>query len=392
VSSSSNNIHRLDIDGKEIILIGTAHVSKFSAEEVKEIIEAEKPDSICIELDEERYKSISNRDKWKNMNIINVIKEKRSTLLLINLILSTYQKKMANQFDIKPGQEMIQGIESSKEFGTNLVLADRNIQTTFKRIWRGVGFWGKIKLFYSIILSIFDDEEISEEDLERMKTEDMLSSALNELSSSFPKLKKHLVDERDQYLAQKIKDAPGDKVVAVLGAAHVPGIKKEVYKEHDLEELSSVPPKYLTSKIAGWIIPIIIIAIIVSTFSVDKNTGIDQIISWVLWNGTLSAIGAAIAFGHFLSILTAFLVAPITSLNPLLAAGWFAGITEAFIRKPSVEDFENLTQDIFTIKGFWKNRVTKILLVVILANLGSVIGTWVGGADVIRMFIRTIVK
>ncbi len=392
MSSSSNNIHRLDIDGKEIILIGTAHVSKFSAEEVKEIIEAEKPDSICIELDEERYKSISNRDKWKNMNIINVIKEKRSTLLLINLILSTYQKKMANQFDIKPGQEMIQGIESSKEFGTNLVLADRNIQTTFKRIWRGVGFWGKIKLFYSIILSIFDDEEISEEDLERMKTEDMLSSALNELSSSFPKLKKHLVDERDQYLAQKIKDAPGDKVVAVLGAAHVPGIKKEVYKEHDLEELSSVPPKYLTSKIAGWIIPIIIIAIIVSTFSVDKNTGIDQIISWVLWNGTLSAIGAAIAFGHFLSILTAFLVAPITSLNPLLAAGWFAGITEAFIRKPSVEDFENLTQDIFTIKGFWKNRVTKILLVVILANLGSVIGTWVGGADVIRMFIRTIVK
>lgn len=390
--SSSNNIHRLNIDGKEIILIGTAHVSKFSAKEVKEIIEAEKPDSVCIELDEERYKSISNRDKWKNMNIINVIKEKRSTLLLINLILSTYQKKMADQFDIKPGQEMIQGIQSSKEFGSNLVLADRNIQTTFKRIWRGVGFWGKLKLFYSIVFSIFDDEDISEEDLERMKTEDMLSSALNELSTSFPKLKKHLVDERDQYLSQKIKEAPGDKVVAVLGAAHVPGIKKEIHKEHDLEELSSVPPKTLTLKIAGWIIPIIIIAIIVSTFSVDKNTGIDQIISWILWNGTLSAIGAAIAFGHIVSILTAFLVAPITSLNPLLAAGWFAGITEAFIRKPNVEDFENLTQDIFTLKGFWRNKVTKILLVVILANLGSVIGTWVGGADVIRMFIRTIGK
>ena len=185
--SNSDNIHRLDIDGKEIVLIGTAHVSKFSAEEVKEIIQAEQPDTVCIELDEDRYKAITNRDEWKNMNIIKVIKEKRSTLLLINLILSTYQKKLANQLDIKPGQEMIQGIQSSKEIGSNLVLADRNIQITFKRIWRGVGFWGKIKLFYSIIFSIFDDEEITEKDLERMKKEDMLSSALNELSTSFPK-------------------------------------------------------------------------------------------------------------------------------------------------------------------------------------------------------------
>ena len=189
VVSETSNIHRLNIDGKEIILIGTAHVSKYSAEEVKEIIELEQPDSVCIELDEERYKSITDGDKWKNMNIINVIKERRTLMLLINLILSSYQKKMANQFDIKPGQEMIQGIQSSKEMGAQLILADRNIKTTFKRIWRGVSFWGKIKLFYSIIFSIFDDEEISEEDLERMKTEDMLSSALNELSTSFPKLK-----------------------------------------------------------------------------------------------------------------------------------------------------------------------------------------------------------
>ena len=179
--SETSNIHRLNIDGKEIILIGTAHVSKYSAEEVKEIIELEQPDSVCIELDEERYKSITDGDKWKNMNIINVIKERRTLMLLINLIQSSYQKKMANQFDIKPGQEMIQGIQSSKEMGAQLILADRNIKTTFKRIWRGVSFWGKIKLFYSIIFSIFDDEEISEEDLERMKTEDMLSS-----TNSFP--------------------------------------------------------------------------------------------------------------------------------------------------------------------------------------------------------------
>ena len=278
----------------------------------------------------------------------------------MNLILSTYQKKMARQFDINPGQEMIQGIQSANKVGAHLVLADRNIQTTFKRIWRGVGFWGKIKLFYSIVFSILDDEEISEEELEKMKTEDILTSALKELSSSFPELKKHLVDERDQYLAQKIKEAPGEKVIAVLGAAHIPGIKLQITREHDLIELSKVPPKKISSKIIGWMIPAIILIIIISTFTIDMSTGLEQITSWILWNGTLSALGVAFAFGHILSILTAFIAAPITSLNPLLAAGWFAGLTEALIKRPRVNDFENLSQDIFSIKGFWKNRVTRI--------------------------------
>lgn len=390
-SSNSSNVHRLNIDNKEIILVGTAHVSKKSAEEVKEIIEKEQPDSVCVELDEDRYKSIAERNKWKNMDIIKVIKEKRAMILLINLILSTYQKKMAKQFGIEPGQEMLQGIDSSKKIDANLVLADRNIKTTFSRIWRGVGFIGQIKLFFSIFFSIFSDEEITEEDLEKMKTEDMLSSALNELSKSFPKLKKHLVDERDQYLSHKIKNAPGEKVVAILGAAHIPGIKKEIFKEQNIELLTSVPPKSKIFKFIGWIIPLIIITLIISTFSIHIPTGIDQVISWVIWNGTLSAIGAALAFGHILSILTAFLVAPLTSLNPLLAAGWFAGIMEAYIRKPTVQDFENLSNDIFTLKGFWSNRVTRILLVVILANLGSVIGTYIGGVEVLKMFIKTIV-
>jgi len=385
-----SNVHRITVGEKEILLIGTAHVSKQSAQEVKEIIETEKPDSVCIELDEERYRSILNKNKWQNMDIIKVIKEKRAILLLMNLILSTYQKKMARQFDINPGQEMIQGIQSANKVGAHLVLADRNIQTTFKRIWRGVGFWGKIKLFYSIVFSILDDEEISEEELEKMKTEDILTSALKELSSSFPELKKHLVDERDQYLAQKIKEAPGEKVIAVLGAAHIPGIKLQITREHDLIELSKVPPKKISSKIIGWMIPAIILIIIISTFTIDMSTGLEQITSWILWNGTLSALGVAFAFGHILSILTAFIAAPITSLNPLLAAGWFAGLTEALIKRPRVNDFENLSQDIFSIKGFWKNRVTRILLVVILANIGSAIGTWIGGVEVIRIFIRTI--
>jgi len=238
----NRNIIRLNLDGKEFIFIGTAHVSRNSVEQVKEVIESERPDSVCIELDEQRYQTIIEGDKWKNTDIIKIIKEKKSTLLLVNLILSSFQKRIAKQFGINAGQEMIQGIESAKTIGANLVLADRNIQTTFSRIWHGVRIWGKIRLIAGIVFSIFNTEEITEEDLEKLKSRDMLDSILNDLTASFPDLKRPLVDERDQYLAQKIKEAPGNKVVAVLGAAHIPGIKEEIYKDHDLPHYLSFLP------------------------------------------------------------------------------------------------------------------------------------------------------
>ena len=384
------NITRIDIDGKEVILIGTAHVSKQSAEQVKEVIEFEKPDSVCVELDEQRYQSVINNKKWKDMDIFKVIKEKKATLLLMNLVISSSQKRFAKQFGIKAGQEMIQAIKSANEVGSKLVLADRNIQITFSRIWQRLGLWGKANLIMQIIFSIFNDESISEEELEKMKSQDMINSMLNDFTVSFPKLKIPLIDERDQYLAQKIKDAPGNKVVAVLGAAHVVGIKEEIKKQHDLRVLSQVGAKSKIPVILAWLIPIFIISMIGYTFYVNRSAGVDQTMSWVLWNGLLSAIGAIIAFGHPLAIITAFVVAPLSSLNPLMAAGWFAGIVEAYIRRPNVEDFENLSDDVFTLKGFWRNKVTRILLIVTLTNLGSVLGTMIGGADVIRLFFENI--
>ncbi|SCY81613.1 TraB/GumN family protein [Alkaliphilus peptidifermentans] len=387
---SEENITRIDLDGKEIILIGTAHVSRQSAEQVKEVIDLEKPDSVCVELDEQRYQSIVAGNKWREMDIFKVIKEKKATFLLMNLVISSFQKRLAKQFDIKPGQEMIQGIESAKEVGAKLVLADRNIQVTFARIWHGIGLRGKAQLLVQIFFSIFNDENISEEELEKLKSQDMLNSMLNDFTESFPRLKVPLIDERDQYLAQKIKEAPGNKVVAVLGAAHVPGIKEEINKENDVIALSQIPAKSNIPKIIGWLIPILILSIISYTFYVNRSAGINQTMSWVLWNGFASAIGASIAFGHPLAIITAFIVAPLSSLNPLLAAGWFAGIVEAYFRRPSVADFEQLSEDVFTIKGFWRNKVTRILLVVALTNLGSTLGTFIGGAEVVRLFIKTI--
>ncbi|MFC4024221.1 TraB/GumN family protein [Oceanobacillus longus] len=387
---TEENITRLQLNNKEYILIGTAHVSKYSAEQVKKVIEAEKPDSVCIELDEQRYQSISEGNKWKETDIFEVIKNKKATLLLMNLAISSFQKRMAKQFGINAGQEMIQGIESAKATGAELVLADRDIQITFSRIWGNIGLKGKAMLLMQVIGSIFSNEKISEEELEKMKEQDTINAMLQEFTDNFPKLKTPLIDERDQFLSQKIKDAPGEKVVAILGAAHVPGITKEIHKEHDLKRLSERPVKSKAPKIIGWTIPIAILAIIAYTFYMNPSAGLQQTISWALWNGSLSAIGAIIALAHPLAILTAFVVAPITSLNPLLAAGWFAGFVQAYVKKPNVGDFESLSDDVHTVKGFWSNKVTQILLVVVFANLGSSLGTLIGGFDVVRLFIENL--
>ncbi len=386
---NDQNIVRLEYEGKEIILIPTAHISKKSAEQVKEVIDAEQPDSVCVELDKQRYNSIKDENRWNEMDIFQVIKEKKSLLLLVNLIISSFQSRMAEKLGINAGQEMMQGIESAEEIGAELVLADRNIQITFKRVWRGLGFIEKIKLIMQIVSMIFFDEEITEEEMEELKSSDSLNILLEEMASSFPGIKHYLLDERDQYLANKIKNAPGDKIVAVLGAAHVPGIQKEIYKEQDLDRLNELPPKKNWGKIFSWGIPLVIGFIIIYTFINNFRTGIEVTKAWFIWNGSLSALGVLLGRGHILTILTAFLVAPLSSLNPTLAAGWFAGIVEAYVRKPKVRDFQDLSKGI-SVKEIWTNKVTRVLLIVVLANLGSVIGTYIGGASVIKTFLESL--
>lgn len=385
-----DNITRIQLEGREVILIGTAHVSRQSAEQVKEVIEAERPDSVCIELDAQRYQSVTDGAKWKETDIFKVLKEKKASLLLMNLAISSFQNRLADQFGIKPGQEMIQGIESAKETGAELVLADRNIQVTFSRIWGNIGLMGKAQLLTSVFFSIFSKETISEDELEKMKSQDTLNAVLDDFTQSFPKLKTPLIDERDQYLAQKIKDAPGQKIVAILGAAHVPGITQEIHREHNLEELSKVPDKSNWPKIIGWALPILLVSLIAVTFYLNPAAGLNQTISWILWTASLGAIGAAIAFGHPLAILTAFVGGPVGALHPLLAAGWFSGLAQAYVRRPNVGDFETLSKDVFTVKGFWDNKVTRVLLVVVLTNIGTAAGNIIGGLDVLRLFFQNL--
>lgn len=381
---SEDNVSRIEYKDKEIILIATAHVSKESAELVKKVIEEERPDSVCIELDEDRYQNIIKPKAWENTDLIKVIKEKKVGFMVANLFLASYQKKMAVKLGNPVGGEMIQGIESAKETGAALVLADRKIQTTFLRIWRELNFWDKIKLVGSLLFTTDDDTDITTDDMNKLLEEDMLEAAMADLREVFPKVGEILISERDQYLASKIKEAPGKKVVAVLGGGHVPGIKKEIFKEQNIEAISVVPPKGWFSKIAGWIIPAIITGLLVYSFVVNIQTGLEQLSAWILWTGILAAGFTALSLAHPLSILTSFLAAPLTTLHPLLACGWFTGLVEAFIKKPTVKDVENIQTDIFTIKGFFTNRLLKTVLVMFMANLGATIGTFIAGTSLIR--------
>jgi pheromone shutdown-related protein TraB len=380
----NENVSRLEYRGKEIILIATAHVSQESVELVKRVVADEAPDNVCIELDEGRYDTIQHPDAWEKTDVVQVIKQKRVGFLMANMALSSYQRKIAKNLNAKVGGEMLQGIESAKGCGAELVLADRSIQATFMRIWRKLGFSEKCKLIFSIVFALDDDEEITDETLEEMLKQDALESVLASMKKDFPKIGQILISERDQYLANKIKNAPGPKVVAILGAAHVPGVKEEIFKEQDMDEISTVPKPSPVSKVVGWVIPAVIMGLIVYGFISNIETGLRQLSLWVLWTGTLAAGFTALSLAHPLSILTSFVVAPISTLNPVLACGWFTGLVEAGIKKPTVKDVQNVPADIFTFKGFFKNRFLKIILVVVMANIGASIGTFVAGTDMIR--------
>ena len=376
----SGNVHEILLDGKKIFLIGTAHISQSSVDEVKTVINQVQPDTVCIELCSSRYQAMLAKDQWKNMDIFKVIREGKSFLLFANLIMTAFQKRLGSRLGVKPGAEMFEAANVAEKLNSELVLADRDVKITLQRTWRGMPFWGKMKVLGQLLASLFIREEISKEEIEKLKESDALSEAVKMLAEQSPEMKRILIDERDQYMAEKIRQSMGKLIVAVVGAGHVKGLTAELENKHNLAELESVPP---TGKAVAWLkwgIPALIIALIVyGFFTVDTDVSIEMIQRWFLINGTLSALGTAAAFGHPITIVAAFVAAPFTSLNPTIAAGWVAGLVEALLRKPQVRDFENLADDITHLRGFWQNNITRILLVVIFANLGSAIGTFAGG-------------
>ena len=376
----SDNVNEIVFDEKKILLVGTAHISQSSVDEVNKVIEQEQPDTVCVELCESRHQAMVDKDQWKNTDIFKVVREGKSFLLLSNLIMTAFQKRLGSQLGVQPGAEMLAAIQASERINAELQLVDRDVKITLQRTWRGMPFWGRMKVFSQLLASLFIREEISKEEIEKLKESDALSEAMQMLADQSPDMKRILIDERDQFMAEKIRQVPGKRIVAVVGAGHVKGLSLELEREHNLAELETVPSPGKLGIWLKWGIPALIIGLIgYGFYAVDTDVSIEMIQRWFLINGTLSAIGTAIAFGHPITIATAFVAAPFTSLNPAVAAGWVAGLVEAFLRKPQVRDFEDLAEDITRLKGFWKNNITRILLVVMFANLGSAIGTFAGG-------------
>ncbi len=388
ITNKSDTIHHLTHSDKKVTLVGTAHISRESEQQVGQIIQAEKPDTVCVELCLSRYQSMRQKERWQETDIVKVIKEKKTFLLLSNLLLASFQKRIAKKLDIKPGAEMLKAIETAEEVGAEIYLADRDIRTTLARTWRAMGLWSKVKLMFQIILSLGEVEEIKEEDIEKMKQQDVLESLLAEVGKSLPILRDILIDERDQYLADKIKNAPGQKIVAIVGAGHVQGIKKYWNTDINIQALEQLPPKKKFSGILKWLIPGAIIAMFIAGFFYGgAKAGKDMLIWWIAANAILAGLGSIMALAHPATIISSMLAAPLTSLNPMIAAGWVSGLVEAFSRKPKVKDLETLPDDIMSVRGFWRNKVTRILLVVVFTNIGSSIGTFVAFPVIVKLLI-----
>ena len=384
----------LNLNGKEILLLGTAHVSQASCDEVKAAIIEKKTDVVAIELDEQRFASLNDSESWKNLDIIKVLKEKKGFLLLANLVLASFQKRMGATVGVKPGDEMRAGIEAAKELSIPCEMVDRPIQMTLRRAWAKNSGYGKMKLLSALLASAMEKEEVSGEEIENLKSKSEMDGMMNELAEFMPEVKTVLIDERDFYLAAHIWEAVqrGERksVIAVLGAGHLPGVQAHLEKiarneeNTDTEAISSLPKKKAGAKIIGWLIPIFIIALIAAGFVFGgMKKGADLLGSWVLWNAVLAGIGALIAGGHPLTVLMAAVGAPFTSLCPLVGVGMFAGIVQAFICKPKVRDMESVMDDVSSLRGFYKNRLLRVLLVFFLSSIGSSIGTFVGGSSIV---------
>ena len=385
VERISQDITKVILGNKEIILVGTAHVSEKSAQTVESVIREHAPDCVALELCEPRLQAIRNPNRWEETDIFNVIRSGRSYVLFAQLVLASFQKRVAEKLGIRPGEEMLRALATVDELDLKTALIDREVRTTLKRAWSKTTWWSSVKLMCSMCGSLFTKQnEISAEEIEKLKAQDALTTIIEEFSEMLPGIKSVLIDERDLYMAKKLSDLPYSKTVAIVGAGHVPGMLKAFGTEIDITALEEIPPPSLTTKLISWGFPGIILAMFAYGFVVS-GTGGSMFSTWFLVTGIFSALGALAALAHPLTIISAFLAGPFTTLNPTIAVGWVCGLVEAFLRKPRVKDFHTIADDLSTFKGLFANRLSRTLLVVGFANIGGTIGTFVGSYKIYHL-------
>ncbi len=374
-----DNVDRIDLDNKTIYVVGTAHVSRSSADLAEEVIREIRPDAVAIELCASRHDSLKNPDKWKQTDIVRVIREGRAFVLMAQLILAAFQRKLGKDLEVAPGAEMIRAMSVAEELGIPTVLADRDIKTTLKRTWSTLGFRSAATLLYGMLAGLFSGDKIDQAEIERLKSTDALEDLMKDFTAALPTVRTALIDERDRYLAAKIRASHGKTIVAVVGAGHVPGIKRWIGESIDTASLEIVPPPRLSTRLIGWSIPLaLVLLVIYGALQTGAHTSLDMLGAWAWATGFWAGIGSLVALAHPLTILSAFLVAPFAAANPFIASGWIAGLVEAMIRRPRVGDFETIGDDIATARGIWKNRVSRILLIMVTTNLFGSLGTIIG--------------
>ena len=375
-----------------IILIGTAHISKDSVKEVRDAIEKYQPDIVAVELCERRHEAITKKDKWESTPVTQLLKSNNAYLMLAQTFLSSIQRRLGKEYGVEPGSEMIAAMQEAKKFGLKVALVDRDISITLKRAWRKMGIREKFRLTWEFLKAMlgFEEEELEDLDLKKLMDQDVISALMEEFGEIAPSATNVLIHERDTYISKKILDeSKKGKVLAVVGAGHLKGITKHLEKKKldvDLKELEYLPKKrFSILKAIGYAIPVLFAALIIyAVFWKGTDLALWMFFYWFIINGICSAVRTAIARGHPLSIATAFVAAPITSLNPAIAAGWVAGYVEAKLRTPVVKDFKELSK-LDSLKEFLNNRVIRLLMVVALANVGSMIGTIVAFPYIVNL-------
>ncbi|QPJ66359.1 MAG: TraB/GumN family protein [Candidatus Nitrohelix vancouverensis] len=384
-------VKEVEYKGSKITLVGTAHVSQKSVDLVEEMIESDRFDCVAVELCTPRFEKIRDKNAWKDMDIFQVFKQGKASLLLVNLAMAAYQKRLAEKLGVEPGQEMIRAIDLAGEKNTRLELIDRDVSTTLRRLLSKVSLWQKMKIFMGLVTGLFVGEEIDEAQIESLKEGDMLHSVVEEFSDELPQVKEVLIDERDRFMVGKLvqlaesADAPKN-ILAVVGAGHLYGMLPAFNSPPQAEEFASLdfrPPPGRGGYYFGWAICLIVLSFFYVGYQKSPELGWQIIGTWVLVNGGLSALGAAIALAHPISVLTAFFAAPLTSLNPTVGAGMVVGLVESWIRKPKVSDFELLRTDLSHLSGWRSNGVLRVFLIFFCANTGSAIGTYVAGASIV---------
>jgi len=384
--SEVGHVTRLSYQGKEILIVGTAHVSERSVEEVRRVIREERPNTVCVELDEGRYQTLIDKTRWQKLDIFQVIREKKVLFLLSSLALSAYQRRMGERLGVVPGAELLAAVETAKEVGAEVRLVDRDVQATLKRTWANLGMWDRAQIVGALLSTPFTVDEIDEEKIEQLKDKDTIGEMLHQVAQELPKIKTPLIDERDQYLMSNIQEAPGPKIVGVVGAAHVAGMVQRLGEPVDRAALEVIPGPSALSRSLNWLIPLLIVAAFGYGYYKHQGAGLEQLVTtWALSTATLSGLFTIAALGHPLSIVSAFLFSPITALNPAIGIGMVTGLVEAYFRRPTVADCEGIQQAFTSVRGVYQNRVSRVMLVFMLSNLGAALGSWIGLGRVLSL-------